>query len=138
MKTRFLVLLISILLLSAAAVNAQAVKPLKQLFLMADDDEGTFLGSFENEYASKSIFNKFGNYGSQFSSTSIFNQFSQYGSEFSKYSAFNKLATNPPIIVDDEGNIYGVLSINSRAKGVTDDSYQLAKRLKIRWNALNK
>ena len=67
---------------------------------MADNDEGTFLGSFEDEYVPKSIFNKFGNYGSQFSSTSIFNQF----------------ASHPPSIVDDEENIYGRLSINRHAK----------------------
>ena len=105
---------------------------------MADNDENTFLGTFEDESKSDSIFNDSGSYGSTFSSTSIFNQFSKYGSEFSSYSAFNTFASHPPIIMDHNGNVYGVLSINSFAKGVTEQSYQLAKRLKARWNALNK
>ena len=48
------------------------------------------------------------------------------------------MATHPPIIVDSKGNIYGRLSINRHAYGVTDESYEIAMRLKARWNILNK
>ena len=44
--------------MTAISAYAQSTQPLNKLFLMADDDEGTFLGSFEeNEFSAKSIFN---------------------------------------------------------------------------------
>lgn len=136
MMKKLIVLLL--FLMMTATANAQDKKPLNELLLVADNDEGTFLGTFEDESEADSIFNERGNYGSRYSSTSIFNQFSQYGSQFSAYSAFNEFASHPPIIMDDKGNVYGRLSINSFVRGVTDQSYQLAKRLMVRWNALNK
>ena len=136
MKIKIIALFL--LLITSISAYAQTPQPLEKLFLMADDDEGTFLGSFANKFSSASIFNEFGNYGSRFSSTSIFNQFGKYGSELSDYSPFNKLANHPPFIVDRDGNIYGRLSINIRIRGVTDDSHEIAMRLKARWNILNK
>ena len=127
-----------LILLVAMIVQSANAQQLRDLMLMADDDEGTFLGTFENEYASNSIFNEYGHYGSKYSSKSIFNPYGQYGSEYSEKSAFNQYATRPPIIVDKNGNTYGRLSVNRYAKGVTNDSYQLAMKLKARWNALNK
>ena len=135
MKSKAIVILL-VLLTTVVPANAES---LNNLFLVADDDEGTFLGSFEdNEYSSNSIFNELGRYGSNLSSTSIFNQLGKFGSELSSYSAFNKWATHPPIIVDSKGNSYGRLSINRNIEGVTDASYKLAKRLKVRWNIMNK
>lgn len=131
----FLLLILSVLTMTGQSANAQR---LSDLILIADDNEGTFLGTFENEYTSNSVFNEYGNYGSQYSSKSIFNQYSQYGSEYSSYSPFNAYASNPPLIVDKDGNFYGRLSINRYARGVTNESYQLAMKLKARWNALNK
>lgn len=126
-------LLIVLLLMTTITINAQQ---LSDLSLMAND--GTFLGTFENEYALNSIFNDNGRYGSKYSITSIFNRNAQYGSEYSLYSPFNPYATKPPIIVDKQGNTYGKLSLNRYAQGVTNESYQLALKLKTRWNALNK
>ena len=68
--------------------------------LVAQD--GTYLGILDSEFASKSVFNDFGEYGSEFSSTSIWNDFSEYGSMFSSLSAFNDLASEPPMLYDEE------------------------------------
>jgi hypothetical protein len=101
---------------------------LSELRIIAGD--GTFLGSFENEYSSNSIFNEYGNYGSKYSSTSIFNKYGNYGSDYSNLSPFNSYASNPPGIYDRRGNFYGTLSINRYASGLTNESYNLALRLK--------
>ncbi|MCH5290452.1 MAG: hypothetical protein J1D88_01680 [Treponema sp.] len=99
-----------------------------ELIIVAAD--GQFLGSFENEYSTKSVYNRYGNFGSQYSSTSIFNKYSDYGSDYSDTSPFNKYASNAPWLMDKRGNRYGRLSINRYAQGVTDYSYKLALRLK--------
>ena len=137
MKKTTKTLALLLLLVTMIVIDANAQR-LSDLALMADDSKGTFLGTFENEYSSNSIFNEYGSYGSKYSSTSIFNPYSQYGSEYSSYSAFNQYASNPPIIVDKKGNNYVRLSLNRYVQGVTNESYQLALKLKARWNSLNK
>ncbi len=101
---------------------------LNQLRIIADD--GTFLGSFENEYSTKSIYNQYGNYGSPYNSNSIMNKYGNYGSDYSDYSTFNKYANHAPWLVDAYGNSYGRLSINRYAQGISDDSYRIALQLK--------
>ncbi len=101
---------------------------LYQLPIEADD--GTFLGTFENEYSTRSVYNQYGNYGSPYSSYSIMNRYGNYGSDYSSYSPFNQYANNAPWIVDNYGNSYGRLSVNRYASGVTNDSYRLALQLK--------
>jgi hypothetical protein len=101
---------------------------LNQLRIVADD--GTFLGTFENEYSANSVYNQYGNYGSPYSNNSIMNQYGNYGSDYSDYSPFNKYANHAPWIVDRYGNSYGRLSVNKYASGVTNDSYRIALQLK--------
>ena len=101
---------------------------LNQLIIVAND--GTFLGTFENEYSKNSIYNEYGSYGSKYSTNSIFNKYGNYGSDYSDYSPFNKYASNAPWLMDRKGNYYGCLSINKYAEGVTDYTYKLALQLK--------
>jgi hypothetical protein len=101
---------------------------LNELRIIAED--GTFLGTLENEFSPNSIYNKFGNHGSLFYSASIFNKFGTYGSDYSNLSPFNSFASKPPGLYDSRGNFYGTLSVNRSANGVTNDSYNLAVRLK--------
>jgi hypothetical protein len=54
-----------------SVVSLHAIS-LNELRIIAKD--GTFLGTFENGYASSSIYNKYGDYGSQYSSESMFNK----------------------------------------------------------------
>jgi hypothetical protein len=42
----------------------------------------------------------------------IFNTYGQYGGEYSDKSPCNEYATHPPVIVDERGDYYGVLTIN--------------------------
>lgn len=57
-----------------------------------------------------------GDYSSEYSDTSIWNKFSDYGGTLLSYdeSAFNDRATNPPIIVDNNGAFIGYLTTNER------------------------
>lgn len=110
------------------ALSSVFAVSLGDLVIVADD--GTFLGSFENEYASNSIYNKYGNYGSPYQTNSIFNKYGNYGSDYSDKSPFNNYASHAPWLEDRWGNSYGRLSTNRYASGVTDYSYKLACRLK--------
>lgn len=101
---------------------------LSDLRIIADD--GTFLGTLENEFASDSIFNEFGKYGNEFNSQSILNEFGRYGNEFSQYSPFNEYSNKGPILVDRRGKFYGRITLNKYASDVTDLSYQIAVMLK--------
>jgi hypothetical protein len=109
------------------AISLYAID-LSELRIIAEDR--TFLGTFENKYSSNSIYNEYGDYGSKYSSDSIFNKYGEYGSDYSDLSPFNRYASNPPGLYDRRGNFYGTLSINKYASGVTNESYNLAIRLK--------
>lgn len=122
MKKKILILLMSLITSGLFAVS------LSELRIVADD--GTFLGTFEDEYSKNSIYNGYGTYGSPYNAKSIFNQYGNYGSDYSKYSPFNSYSSNGPWLVDKKGNSYGRLSTNRYAQGVTDYSYKFALRLK--------
>ena len=70
-----------------------------------------FIGAIANEFDSDSIANEFGA-GNEFHSDSIFNEFGSFGNEFSSYSAFNEFASNPLIIVNNNYEFIGYLTIN--------------------------
>jgi hypothetical protein len=123
MSKKFYIVLVFVL----TTVSLYAIS-LSELRIIAAD--GTFLGTFENEYSSNSVYNKYGNYGSQYSSSSIFNKYGNYGSDYSSISPFNQYASNPPGLYDRRGDFYGTLSINRYASGVTNETYNLALRLK--------
>ena len=122
MKNTFVIFAILLLANSIFAVE------LSDLRIVADD--GTFLGTLENEFAPNSIFNEFGKYGNEFNSESILNEFGRYGSEISQYSPFNEYSNKGPILVDRRGKFYGRITLNKYAKDVTDLSYQIAVMLK--------
>ena len=115
------------LFLVCAAVTSFAV-PLSQLRIVAAD--GTFLGTFESEYSTNSVYNEYGSYGSPYSTNSIMNKYGSYGSDYSSCSPFNEYASEAPWIVDKYGNSYGRLSVNRYASGVTRISYEIALDLK--------
>ena len=58
------------------------------------------------------MFNDYGTYGSEYSAQSIHNSYGQYGSPYSAYSACNPYASDPPVIVDDQGAFHGRLTVN--------------------------
>lgn len=88
-------------------------------------DGKVFLGMLtpSDRFDSDSIWNKYGDYGSKYSDTSIWNTYGDYGSKYSNESAFNRFASDPPIIVTDNGEIVGYLTENTMHK----DGYTLAE-----------
>ena len=93
----------------AARSQAQPAK----LMIFGGEDHKTYLGCLNcNEYATDSVFNSYGAHGSPYSSESIWNHYGQYGSPYSTYSACNPYASDPPVIVDQNGAYYGRLTVN--------------------------
>jgi hypothetical protein len=103
--------------LNAAAVGAasgSAAPRSQKIMLFGGENHRTYLGCLScSEYATDSVFNQYGTYGSRYSSTSIWNHYGQFGSAYSSYSSCSQYATDPPVIVDVDGNYYGRLTINS-------------------------
>lgn len=100
---------------NAAAVGAAqgSVANPKKLMIFGGQDHGTYLGCLNcSNYASDSVLNQYGEHGSQYSSLSIWNHYNQFGSAYSNFGACNAYATDPPVIVDSEGNFYGRLTMN--------------------------
>jgi hypothetical protein len=86
---------------TAVAVPVFAIS-ISELRIIASD--GTFLGTFENEYSKNSVYNKYGKYGSKYNSNCILNKYDDYGSDYSDLGPFNKYASNPPGLYDRHGN----------------------------------
>jgi hypothetical protein len=59
-----------------------------------------------------SVFNEVGQYGNSVSAISIWNSVSEFGSSVSRFSACNTTASDPPVIVDEDGKAYGRLTLN--------------------------
>ena len=73
----------------------------------------TYLGCLScNEYESDSIANQYGTYGSKYSADSLLNPYGNFGSKYSSYGACNPYASDPPVVVDSQGNFYGRLTVN--------------------------
>lgn len=72
-----------------------------------------YLGKINaNRFDSESIWNQYGKYGNCYNSQSIWNKYSTYGNKYNNCSPFNDYASNPPILVDKQGNFYGYFTSN--------------------------
>ena len=101
--------------------NATSATP---LLLYADNLDRTFLGCLNcNKYNSSSVFNEYGEYGGKYSDTSIRNQYSEFGSRYSTVSACNPYASNPPFILDNDGDYYGRFTMNRYADDAANSDY---------------
>ena len=86
----------------------------RELLIFGGDGHKTFLGCLScSEYSSDSVLNEYGSYGNEYRSDSIFNKYGRFGSDYSTHSACNTSASDPPVIVDRQGNYYGRLTLNS-------------------------
>jgi hypothetical protein len=93
---------------SASAQNNVA------FLLFGGEGHKTFLGCLNcSQYDSGSVCNRYGQHGSKYNSDSIWNKYGNYGSKFSVQSPWNRYASEPPAIVDRQGNFYGYLTANS-------------------------
>lgn len=55
----------------------------------------------------------------------MFNHYSEYGNRYNETSACNSNASNPPYLVDEDGNFLGFLTINRNIKSIGLDSRTL-------------
>lgn len=100
------------LLLSLICFIASIVCYAQTLYIYGGSDHDVFLGCLNsNKYDSKSIWNEYGT----------------YGSSYSAYSPWNNYASYPPVIIDEEGNFYGYLTVNQYKYNRAD--FSLAKYL---------
>lgn len=98
---------------AAGAAGASAPQISTKLMIFGGLDHKTYLGCLNcNEYATDSVFNSYGSHGSPYASESIWNQYGEFGSPYSMYGACNPYASDPPVIVDQNGVYYGRLTVN--------------------------
>lgn len=102
---------------TATAVVAGASAPVNltsKIMLFGGLDHKTYLGCLNcSQYATDSVFNQYGQHGSRYAFESIWNHYGEYGSAYSTYGVCNAYASDPPVIVDNSGNYYGRLTLNT-------------------------
>ena len=49
---------------------------------------------------------------SRYDSESIWNEYGRYGSKYNSNSIWNEYGSNPPVLVDSQGNFYGYFTAN--------------------------
>jgi hypothetical protein len=82
-------------------------------YLYGGQNNDEYLGCLNcNNYDKNSIWNEYGAYGSSYNSKSIWNKYGTYGNEYNAKSPWNAYGSNPPVIVDKEGNFYGYFTVN--------------------------
>lgn len=104
------------------ALQAASGQGTGKVLIFGGPEHDVYLGCLSCGLASDSVTNESGLYGSQLSPTSIWNSLGQYGSPVSAYSACNQLASDPPVIVDAQGNYYGRLTVNQLHPQVARDA----------------
>lgn len=84
-----------------------------ELRIYGGESHDVFLGLLNgSKYDSDSIWNAYGDHGSKYNDKCIWNKYGNYGGAYSNTSPFNQYASDPPVIVDIEGNFYGYLTVN--------------------------
>ena len=99
--------------LVSANLSRAGAKDTKALLLFGGADHKTFLGCLNcTSVSSESVCNDYGK-GSEYASESIWNRYGTYGSEYSEYSPWNSYYDSAPIIVDRDGKSFGYFSVNA-------------------------
>lgn len=82
------------------------------LYLFGGSGHKAFLGCLNcGELHPKSVWNEISQFGFR-NDLGIWNPIGQYANPLSAYSMCNQLASDPPVVVDDNGNFYGRMSVN--------------------------
>lgn len=83
------------------------------LHIYGGQNHDQYLGCLNcNDYDNNSIWNEYGTYGSNYNSMSIWNAYGTYGGEYNNNSPWNPYGTNPPVVVDKNGDFYGYFTVN--------------------------
>lgn len=95
-----------------------------KIMIFSQNKYPSYLGCFNcSIYMKDSIHNDGNSFGNRNGRKSIFNAHGIYGSTNSDLSVCNRHALHPPIIVDNEGVIYGLLTLNTNLQGaITEPS----------------
>jgi hypothetical protein len=102
-------------------------KAQQALLIYGGHNHTVFLGCLNcNKYDANSLSNQYGRFGSKYNSDSIFNKYGQYGSPYAPSSVCAQYATDPPIIVDQQGSSYGLLTINKYAPNAVKNDQIIA------------
>ena len=88
-------------------------------------EDGTELGTLGPKWKTESIYNDSSEYSSSWSSESIFNENSDYGNSYSDQSVFNDSASKPPLILSEEGEEIGKLSVGPNWDSDRYDPYDI-------------
>lgn len=115
---RYLALIL--LIISADIVFAQ------KLMLWGGEKHEVYLGCLNcTQYHAESVWNEEGVYGTKMNNLSIWSEFSDFGNEFTDMNPWNEYATNPPMILDENGGFYGYFTRNPYFKDRTEDKFLL-------------
>lgn len=107
-----LVCLCVLALLGAPASNSNTPSP-KELLLFGGQDHGTFLGCLNcADSSASSVCNVSGQFGAGMSLASIWNNEGDFGADASDDSPWGDASSNPPIILDTDGLLYGYFTRN--------------------------
>lgn len=103
-----------------------------KIMIFSQNKYPTYLGCLNCPYYAKdSIHNDGTSFGSENGKKSIFNRHCAYGSKDSNVSACNSHATHPPVIVDNSGTNYGLLTLNTRLHGAITINFKMVKNTRL-------
>ena len=92
------------------------------LLIYGDRNKDIYLGCLNcSQYDRDSVTNPRSPFASTRARTSIYNLNGPFGSQNSDYSACNRFAQDPPIVVDENGNRYGTLTLNNFHRDAIQD-----------------
>lgn len=115
--------LLSLNIVYAGEMNSWECSKFNNARVFGEDSD--YLGRLGPSYGTDSIFNSSSSYGNTYGTNSIFNTSSDYGNSYSSSSVFNDGASNPPIIISEDGELLGKLSIGPMYHGDRYDPYDI-------------
>ena len=84
------------------------------LHMYGGKNHDVYLGCLNcDKFNPNSIWNAYGTYGSKYNPNSIWNAYGTYGSKYNSYSPWNAYSSDPPVVVDKEGDFYGYFTVNT-------------------------
>lgn len=106
---------IALSMIALLALPASAAA--KDILIFGGDGHKEFLGCLScSKMSGDSVFNEFSKHGWS-NGFGTWSEFGKFGSEFGNFSACNEFASDPPVLVDADGNFYGRLTISEVKSG---------------------
>lgn len=106
-----------IILASCLLVASPLAEATGPIYIFGGQGHKEFLGCLNcGEMHPKSVWNEMSTFGFK-NDFGVWGSYGQYASAYSSYSMCNQYSTDAPIIVDEQGNAYGRLSLNEYAVG---------------------